>query len=176
MTSYALAPNRKWTAEPNTPSAMLQAGQLTAYRVRSNGTMRHLDLVPLASTMRAAAEWVSDAIDFDGRSVQSVARELHVSTATVRRYLESLELTEEIEAGDWDDLTFNAQGEPVWAQAEATEDDGLVSDIVDLLDNAPTVADLIEANSQGTDVAPRPATCGDAACATHGDGNEIAAD
>lgn len=156
MTTYALAPNSKWAAgSANTPSAMLEAGQLAAYRVRGTGTLRHLDLVPLGSTARDAAEWVSDAIDFDGRSVQSVARELHVSTATVRRYLEALELTEEVEAGEWDDLHFGTDGSPVWEQGEASDE--LVGDIVDLLDNAPTVADLIEANSQGTDVAPRPA-------------------
>lgn len=154
MTEYALAPNRKWTAEAgyNTPRVMLEQGLLNAYRVRSNGTMRHLELYPLGGTVREAAEYVSDRIDMDGASVQAVARELHVSTPTIRRYLESLELTEEIEDGEWDELSFDSAGNPVWAVAET----GTVDDIVDLLDNAPTVADLIDANSKSTDVAPRP--------------------
>lgn len=157
MTEYALAPNRKFTGSNGTPSAMLAAGEVEAYRVRSNGTMRHLELYPLGSTAREAAEYVSDAIEYDGRSVANVARELHVSTPTVRRYLEGLELTEEVEAGDWDDLKFDSAGNPLWAQPTEDTEDDTVGDIVDLLDNAPKVVDLINANSQGTDVAPRPA-------------------
>jgi predicted transcriptional regulator len=127
MTEYALAPSRKFTAtSPNIPSAMLEQGLLAAYRVRSNGTTRHLDLCPLGSTLRDAAEWVSEAIEMDSRSVQSVARELHVSPATVRRYLESLELTEEVEAGEWDDLIFDSAGNPVWSQASEEDDEETV--------------------------------------------------
>src|ERR1044072_5150481 len=97
MTEYALAPSRKGTvgSAHNTPSARRDAGELTAYRVRSNGTMRHLELYPLGSTAREAAEWINDAIEMDGRSVQSVGRELNISTPTVRRFLEGLALTEE---------------------------------------------------------------------------------
>lgn len=165
MTEYALAPNRKFdvTNSPyRTPRVMLEQGLLSAYRVRSNGTMRHLELYPLGSTAREAAEYVSDRIDMDGASVQAVARELHVSTPTIRRFIEGLELTEEIEQGDWDGLSFDSAGNPVfdtgWVESEeaAEELGGDVDAIVDLLDNAPTVADIIEANSKGTDVAPRP--------------------
>jgi AcrR family transcriptional regulator len=122
MTEYALAPSRKFTAtSAQTPSAMLEQGVLNAYRVRSNGSMRHLELYPLASTAREAAEWINDRVEMDGASVQAVARELHVSTPTVRRYLEGLALTEEIESGEWDDLRFNNAGDPVWLAP--TEDD-----------------------------------------------------
>lgn len=119
MTEYALAPNRKFTVDSpyRTPRVMLEQGLLAAYRVRSNGTMRHLELYPLGSTVREAAEYVSDRIDMDGATVQAVARELHVSTPTIRRYLESLELTEEIEAGEWDGLSFDSAGNPVWDMA-----------------------------------------------------------
>jgi hypothetical protein len=166
MTEYALAPNRKFTAESiyRSPRVMLAEGLLAAYRVRENGTVRHIDLVPLGSTARETAEWVSDRVDMDGASVQAVARELHISTPTVRRILEALELTEEIESGDWDGLHFDSTGAPVFDTACAEDEEGaedtaadLVEDISDLLDNAPSVADLIEANSKGTDVAPRPA-------------------
>lgn len=116
MTEYALAPNRKWdpTSPYRSPRVMLEQGQLRAYRVRGNGTMRHLELYPLGSTLREAAEWISDQVDIDGRTVQAVARELNVSVPTIRRYLEGLTLTEEIEEGDWDDLHFDSAGEPIW--------------------------------------------------------------
>lgn len=120
MTEYALAPNSKFDVANSpyrTPRVMLEQGLLAAYRVRSNGTMRHLDLAPVGSTLRDTAEWVSDRVEMDGASVQAVARELHVSTATVRRYLESLELTEEIESDEWEDLHFDDQGLPVFTTA-----------------------------------------------------------
>jgi hypothetical protein len=119
MTEYALAPNGKFTADSpyRTPRVMLEQGLLRAYRVRANGTMRHLDLLPLDSTKRETAEWINDAVDMDGRSVESVARELHISTPTVRRFLESLALTEEVEAGEWDGLSFDSAGNPVWDTA-----------------------------------------------------------
>jgi hypothetical protein len=119
MTEYALAPNSKFTTDSpyRTPRVMLEQGLLRAYRVRANGTMRHLDLLPLDSTKRETAEWINDAVDMDGRSVESVARELHISTPTVRRFLESLALTEEIEAGEWDGLSFDSAGNPVWDTA-----------------------------------------------------------
>jgi hypothetical protein len=116
MTEYALAPNAKFTADSpyRSPRVMLEQGLLAAYRVRGNGTMRHLELYPLGSTTREAAEWVSDRIEYDGASVQAVARELWVSTATIRRFVEGLELTEEIESGEWDGLHFDSAGNPVW--------------------------------------------------------------
>lgn len=164
MTEYALAPNRKFTAASpyRTPRVMLEQGLLNAYRVRANGTMRHLELCPLGSTMRDAAEWVSDAVDVDGRSVQSVGRELNVSAATVRRYLESLELTEEIENDEWSDLSFDDQGNPVWVAGAELEEGSFGEDewtpgdeIMDLLDNPPTVAEMITATNTDEPVAPR---------------------
>lgn len=138
MTEYALAPNAKFTADSpyRTPRAMLEAGELAAYRVRGNGTMRHLELYPLGSTAREAAEWINDAIEMDGRSVQSVARELHISTPTVRRFLESLDLTEEIEAGEWDGLSFDSAGNPVWDNAWVESD----AESEELAGDAPVTA------------------------------------
>jgi hypothetical protein len=126
MTEYALAPSRKFTAtSAQTPSAMLEQGVLNAYRVRSNGSMRHLELYPLASTAREAAEWINDRVEMDGASVQAVARELHVSTPTVRRYLEGLALTEEIESGEWDDLRFDSAGDPAWLSPTENEEEAI---------------------------------------------------
>lgn len=163
MTEYALAPAGNFTAENpgRTPRVMLEQGFLQAYRVRGNGTMRHISLYPLDSTMRETAEYISDRVEMDGASVTRVSSELHISPATVRRFLEGLELTEEIESGEWDDLSFDASGEPVWAYGSTTEEISdepvaLVDEIKDLLDNPPSVADLIDAQQAGTDVAPRP--------------------
>lgn len=133
MTEFALSPSTKWDATSSpyrSPRVMLEAGELAAYRVRGNGTMRHVSLYPVHSTERETAEFISDRIDVDGASVQAVARELHVSTATVRRYLEGLELTEEIEADEWEDLYFDSQGLPVFTlpfgeEEEAAEDEAV---------------------------------------------------
>jgi len=105
MATFLLTIARGVTAEQVSadPQAMLEAGHLAAYTVRANGTTRHLELAPLGSTRRDTAEWISEQLA-DGRSVAQVARDLHVSNATVRRYLLSLELTEEIEAGEWDEF------------------------------------------------------------------------
>jgi len=104
MTTYVLEPATATTPLRVDVAAMLAAGELRAYRLRDNGTMRRLSLYPLGSTDREAAEWISDRVEMDGASVQAVARELHISTPTVRRFLESLELTEEIEAGEWNGI------------------------------------------------------------------------
>jgi len=125
MTEFALSPATKWDASTSpyrSPRVMLEQGELTAYRVRGNGTMRHVSLYPADSTEREVAEFISDRVDMDGASVNAVARELHISTATVRRYLEGLELTEEIEAGDWDGLTFGTDGQPVFDTTFTEED------------------------------------------------------
>jgi hypothetical protein len=124
MTSYALAPANATVKLINDVAAMLDAGELHAYRVRSNGTMRRLALLPLGSTERETAEWISDAVDMDGRSVQSVSRELHVSAPTVRRFIESLELTEEIEAGEWDGI---------WTAHDSAASTDAVEEILDQL-------------------------------------------
>lgn len=165
MTEYALAPNSKFTAESpyRSPRVMLEQGLLRAYRVRSNGTMRHLNLYPLDGTPREAAEWVSDRVEMEGASVATVARELHVGTATVRRYLEGLALTEEIEAGEWDGLSFDAKGEPVWDTAwtestmEADELDGELSPEARAYAAGTVVVDLVPVAGDACEPAGTPA-------------------
>lgn len=138
MTTFILSAARTVTAaEMGTAATMLAAGTLTAHSVRANGTTRHLELAPLGSTRRDAAEWVSERLE-DGASVRTVARELHVSVPTVRRMLLALELTEEIEAGEWDQVWAEANGlgydEPV-----DTNDQGWASDTAPV-----SYADLLE--------------------------------
>lgn len=160
MTNFVLAPTRTWSYVTGyaTPRTMLEQGMLTAYTQRANGTLRHLDLAPLGSTRRDTAEYVSERIN-DGASVAAVARELHVSNATVRRYLLSLDLTEEIEADEWEGVLFNAQGEPEW----------------DALYEVEYLAEDSEAVTEETVPVVEP-TCGWDRCANHGSGDEVAAD
>lgn len=117
MTNFAISPATPTTVIREDLAAMLADGELRAYRIRGNGTMRHVELYPLGSTRRDTAEWISEQAN-DGRSVAYVARELHVSTAAVRRIQLSLELTEEIEAGEWDGLLT---GTGLYADAETVE-------------------------------------------------------
>jgi hypothetical protein len=111
MTTFILSPAARTAADQVVadPKAMLDAGLLVAYSERANGTTRHLELCPVGSTRRDTAEWISERLD-DGATVRTVARELHVSVPTVRRFIMALELTEEIEAGEWDDVWADAQG------------------------------------------------------------------
>lgn len=103
MTDFAISPANANTTVLEDTAAMLAAGDLRAYRVRSNGTMRHMDLYPLGSTKRDTAEWISEQLN-DGSTVAKVARELHVSPAAIRRILLSLELTEDIESGEYNGI------------------------------------------------------------------------
>lgn len=118
MTTFVLSPASTWDpASPyRTPRVMLEQGLLQAHRQRANGTLRHVPLAPVGSTLRDTAEWVQQEVD-EGASVQAVARQLHTSLATVRRYLLSLDITEQVEGDEWDDLVFDAAGEPQWLGA-----------------------------------------------------------
>lgn len=126
MAIFVLVPTTSWLTTQATegiPSLMLRNGDLAAYSLRGNGTLRHLELVPVGSDRREVAEWIYDQVE-DGMAIKAVARELHASLATVRRYLMALELTEQVEAGEWDDLRFSADGEPQWLEAtEVIEED-----------------------------------------------------
>lgn len=113
MTTFILAPATPATVL-RSPLEMLEAGELRAYSLRDNGTMRHLDLAPVGSTRRDTAEWISERLD-EGITVKAVSRELHVSVPTIRRIIMSLELTEEIEAGEWDGI---------WDAPDSTTVDG----------------------------------------------------
>lgn len=121
MTEYMISPTSGETPLVDVRS-MLDAGQLEAYRVRSNGTTRLIRLLPVGSTGREAAEWVYDAVE-DGRTVQSLARELHSSVPTIRRMLEALEITEQVEAGEWDDTWAELFGwDPQPADADEVDE------------------------------------------------------
>lgn len=156
MTTFILAPDSRVAANQVVadPQAMLDAGLLVAYSERANGTTRRLELCPVGSTRRDTAEWISERLD-DGATLKTVARELHVSVPTVRRFIMALELTEEIEAGEWDDVWATTQGFAAPVDLD-TEDRAEV---------------LMQVFAEGV------ADCGaDSACAVHGDGTTVAAD
>jgi hypothetical protein len=123
MTTFILAPAAHVSAAQvvANPTAMLDAGQLVAYSERANGTTRRLELCPVGSTRRDTAEWISERLD-DGATLRTVARELHVSVPTVRRFIMALELIEEIEAGEWDDVWASTQGFAVASTPEVEQD------------------------------------------------------
>lgn len=75
------------------PQAVLE-GQVKFYRVRENGTTRHVPV--LTGGDREMAEGIrSDRAA--GKPVHTIAAERHISVATVRRFLQELDLTERVE-------------------------------------------------------------------------------
>jgi DNA invertase Pin-like site-specific DNA recombinase len=82
-------------AEVNTKTfpAAVAEGTVKFYRVRENGTTRNVPVLKgedleLAQAIKAARE--------EGVSVRDIAKANHISVATVRRYLQELELTEKV--------------------------------------------------------------------------------
>lgn len=137
MTEYMISAVSETTIVPDLRS-MLESGQLEAYRVRSNGTTRLVRLLPVGSTGRDTAEWISEQID-EGRTAQSVARELHSSVPTIRRFLEALELTEEIEAGDWDEVWAELNGFSYATPADELTNEELASVFTEPVENTASV-------------------------------------
>lgn len=92
------------TTEATTASplaAACEAGTVKLYRLRGNGTTRLIQY--LTGVAREEAEYYAYWIE-EGRSVAELAAESETSRATIRRKLAALALTEEIEAGDHDEL------------------------------------------------------------------------
>lgn len=143
MTEYMLAPKGQPTREQLADlRTMLDSNQLDAYRVRGNGTLRPVKLAPVGSTNRDTAEWIFDQVE-DGLTVTAVARDLFVSEPTVRRFLESLELTEQIEAGEWDevwaetnDLDYQPKPDEMTTEELAVAAFGADSPVAQLIKNA----------------------------------------
>lgn len=105
------------TAETTAPADLLEAlrkGEAKVHSERTNGTLRRRHF--LTGTDLEHALWVraqregQEADEAEGvpaitpRSMGSIARELHVSVAAVRRILNDLEITEALEDADQDEL------------------------------------------------------------------------
>jgi hypothetical protein len=98
---------------------MLMKGEAQVHSEREDGTLRRRHF--LTDTARAEAEWIrlqrtgqeADGEEFPfiaPRSMGSIAKELHVSVAAVRRILIDLAITEELEDADTDELEAMLQG------------------------------------------------------------------
>lgn len=75
-----------------------KGNEATYRKVRANGTVRNIPLLPAGSEARTTAEAVV-AKRNDGVTMAAIAADLHVSVPTVRRMINSLLLTEKHEAG-----------------------------------------------------------------------------
>ena len=110
--------------------AGLVLGQVYIHTERSNGTFRKVHFLVEGTDQRELAEYVlalREGNDEEGRAPQSmrtIANALHVSIPSVRRMLNDLALTHELEDMDQDDIDALFNG-AVEANAEAmvvTED------------------------------------------------------
>jgi hypothetical protein len=96
--------------------AALVAGTAKVHNEREDGTLRRRHFLADGTAARAEAEWVraqregQEADEAEGveaitpRSMKSIAQEIHISVAQVRRVLIDLAITEELEEADQDEL------------------------------------------------------------------------
>jgi hypothetical protein len=112
MTAIVLtAPNT--TATTELVKALIE-GKATVHSERADGSLRRRHFLADGTTERAEAEWVrlqrtgqeadKDVEAITPRSMASIAKELHVSIAAVRRTLIDLAITEEIEDAEVEEL------------------------------------------------------------------------
>lgn len=73
------------------------------HKERYNGTTRHL---PTSEEHVQTGEWILEQRDA-GRTMKSIAAEMHVSVPTVRRRINSALLAREVDEGEWDDFIAN---------------------------------------------------------------------
>lgn len=97
-----LLPAEPVPCAPGPLSAACAAGTVRLYRVRATGTTRAVPYLAEDNLQREVAEWLATAIE-EGQSLRAVATDTGLSLPTARRLVTALAITEEIEAGDWDD-------------------------------------------------------------------------
>lgn len=78
-------------------------GTVKFYTERSNGTTRHVQFLAEGTADREVAEWVLVQRDA-GVPMRSIANEMHASIPTVRRMINALLLTLEVEEYDTDEI------------------------------------------------------------------------
>lgn len=83
--------------------ADLTSGAARIFKERENGTTRRVHFLADGTEAREHAEWVAAQRE-EGRSMAAIAGELHISVSAVRRMLNDLALTEELEDMDAEDL------------------------------------------------------------------------
>lgn len=96
--------------------AQFEQGTAQVHSERTDGTFRRRHFLVDGSDARSAAEWIrvqhdgQEADEAEGipavakRTMRSIANELHLSVAAVRRCLVDLAITEEIEQADEEEL------------------------------------------------------------------------
>lgn len=87
--------------EPKTLIEALTTGQTVLLKVRANGTKRSLPYYAEGSEYRTLAQ-TATTLKANGKTVDAIAEEMKVSTATARRFLTGLSLAHEVEAGKFD--------------------------------------------------------------------------
>lgn len=98
----APSPTEPVPATPGPLSAACAAGTVRLYRVRATGTTRAVPYLADGTPQREVAEWLDAALE-GGTSLRTAATDAGLSLPTARRLVTALAITEEIEAGDWDD-------------------------------------------------------------------------
>lgn len=117
MTAIAIQATTDTTAA--TLIADLTSGAAKLYKERDNGTFRRVHFLADGTEAREHAEWVAAQRE-DGRSMKDIAAEINLSVSAVRRMLNDLALTEELEdmgAEDMADLLLGSEED----QEPATE-------------------------------------------------------
>lgn len=105
-------------------------GSVKFYRLRDNGTYRHIPFLAADSKDRETAEWVAEQRE-EGVTMKAIAADMHMSIPSVRRVLNSLLLTEEVEEYDTDEIAeiladiaeVTVEGVVVEAVAQAAQAD-----------------------------------------------------
>jgi hypothetical protein len=93
--------------------AEVAAGNVQFYKVRANGTTRHIPVFAEGSKEFTEAEQVQEWRE-EGRSMKAIANELHMSVPSVRRLINSYLLSDEVAEYDAEDIAeilADAQGE-----------------------------------------------------------------
>lgn len=96
-------------------------GSVKFYTLRSNGTYRHIPFLADGTKDREVAEWVADQRE-QGTTMKAIATEMHMSVPSVRRVLNSLLLTEEVEEYDTEEIAeILADNEAVTVEGEVVD-------------------------------------------------------
>ena len=102
MTAKKTTPKSTEPTAPKTLKEAASAGVVRLFRQRKNGTLRSLPYLAPKSEGRTDAEAVAARRE-KGETINAIAEDLNVSTATVRRMITNLLLAQAIEAGEYAD-------------------------------------------------------------------------
>jgi hypothetical protein len=98
--------------ESTTPASILAdlaAGTAQLHKERENGTYRRVHYLADGSTAREHAEWIVAERE-EGKSMKAIATELHTSVSAIRRVINDLLLTEELEHMEAEELAEMLRG------------------------------------------------------------------